>query len=560
MHTSSSFRRAGYASVPSILTAFVLSISQANAQAPQVLGGGFNYMCSLTATEGSVRCWGLKTQSGIDSNAPASKLPYPAMAVSGVVSLAAGRSVCALKNDGAVLCWGDNLYGGVGDAAFSNREILTPQIVNGIGPAIALGSGAFSDHVCAITAGFAAKCWGRGGSGQLGNGKFTNTNIPQDVIGLGPATAVAAGLDHSCAIGLEGGVKCWGFGGLIGDGSGSSRLAATQVLGLTAGVVQIGAGFQHTCALLAAGTIKCWGNAGLGRLGHGALTGGASPVDVLNVSGAVQIAVGGDYSCALLNTGSVRCWGSRQQALGDGIEWTSTNIPTPNAVTVVGLSGPAVSIGAGYRQACAVVASGVVECWGRDPNTGLSSAQEARATSHLGGYTIDTRLIMAEYRHGSLDYFFQTSRTFEKLLFKGAVPEFQPTGKSFLVFPAALTANTKPITRYYFDKVAKGGTRGSHFYTLVDGERSVLDGLNPSNATTAKLPQREGTDSFAYTPAVEGVGGSCAAGQVPVYRAFRGQKFVDDANHRFSTDLSLYNALVTSGWDGEGVKFCVSAP
>lgn len=537
------------------------TVDHVYAEAPQVLSGGFNYMCSLTATEGSVRCWGAKTQSGVPTNAAASSLPYPAVNVSGVVSLAGGgSSVCALRNDGFVLCWGDNLYGAVGDAAVGSRTFLTPQIVNGVGSAIAIGSGAFSDHACAITAGFAAKCWGRGGSGQLGNGKFINTNVPQDVAGLGAVGAVATGTDHSCAIGLDGGVKCWGFGGLIGDGTGSSRPAATQVSGLTSGVVQLGAGFQHTCALLAAGTVKCWGSATRGQLGHGAVTGGASPVDVLNVTGAVQIALGRDYSCALLSTGSVRCWGSRQQALGDGIEWTSSNIDTPNAVTVVGLTGPAIAIGAGHNYACAVVATGAVECWGRDPNSKLSSAQEARASAHLGDYAIDTRLIMAEYRHGSLDYFFQTSRFTEKLLFKGAVPEFQPTGKSFMVFPTAFTANTKPITRYYFDKVAKGGLRGSHFYTLVDSERALLDNANPSNAPTAKLPQREGSDSFAYTSALEGVGGSCAAGQVPVYRAFRGAKFMDDANHRFTSDLALYSALTASGWDGEGVKFCVSTP
>lgn len=545
----------------SMLLGSTLTIHQVHANSPQVLGGGFSYMCSLTATEGNVRCWGATTQSGVPTSAAASGLPYPALVVSGVVSLAGGgSSSCALRNDGMVLCWGDNLYGAVGDAAVGNRSILAPQIVNGIGSAIAIGSGAFSDHVCAISAGFAAKCWGRGGSGQLGNAKFTNTNIPQDVSGLGAVSAIATGADHSCAVGLDGGVKCWGFGGLIGDGTGSSRASATQVSGLTSGVVQIGAGFQHTCALLAAGTVKCWGNAVRGQLGHGALTGGASPVDVLNVAGAVQIVVGRDFSCALLNTGSVRCWGSRQQALGDGIEWTSSNIDTPNAVTVVGLTGPAVSIGASHNYACAVVVSGAVECWGRDPNSKLSFAQEARATAHLGGYAIDTRLIMAEYRHGSLDYFFQTSRFTEKLLFKGAVPEFQPSEKSYVVFPTGLTANTKPITRYYFDKVAKSGLRGSHFYTLVDSERALLDSLNPANATTAKLPQREGTDSFAYTPAIEGLGGSCAAGQVPVYRAFRGTKFIDDANHRFTSDLALYSALVTSGWDGEGVKFCVSAP
>ena len=48
-----------------------------------------------------------------------------------------------------------------------------------------------------------------------------------------------------------------------------------------------------------------------------------------------------------------------------------------------------------------------------------------------------------------------------------------------------------------------------------------------------------------------------AAGQVPVYRLFRGSKFPDDPNHRFTTSLAVYNQFVAQNWDGEGVAFCV---
>ncbi len=541
--------------------ATVLAPSAAHAEGEQVLSGGFNFMCSLDKTEGGVRCWGQKTQSGVPGTVTTSNLPYPAINITGVVTLAAGtRSVCALRNDGAVLCWGDNLYGAVGDANLGNRTILAPQIVSGLGGgAIAIGAGSWADHTCAITADFNARCWGRNSSGQLGNGNFITTHIPQAIANLGAVGAIATGTDHTCAITLAGAVKCWGFGGLNGDGTGNSRPAPTQVVGLTSGVRAVEAGFQHTCALLESGGIKCWGNNSFGQLGNGSLTGGLAPVDVVGITDAVNIAVGRDYSCARLVAGSVKCWGNRQQAGGgDGIEWTNANQRQSTPVTVIGLSQPAVSIAASHQYACAVVVSGAVECWGRHPTSALTSAQEARATAHLGGLTLDTRLIMAEYRHASLDYFFLTSRYFEKLLLKAVVPDFQVTGKSFFVYPTDLLAGTKPITRYYFDKVAKAELRGSHFYTLVDGERNVLNGLNPSNSDAPKLPYNEGVDSFAFTPLIEGLGGSCVSGLAPLYRAFRGARFPDDPNHRFTTDLALYNSLVTTGWDGEGVKMCVS--
>lgn len=134
------------------------------------------------------------------------------------------------------------------------------------------------------------------------------------------------------------------------------------------------------------------------------------------------------------------------------------------------------------------------------------------------------------------------------------------TGLSFPVFVGD-TAGRVGISRYYFDQVARGGARGSHFYTLVQAEKAALNALNPTNRTSPQLPYNEGIDSFAFAPAVEGVGGSCAVGQIPVHRLFRGNvKFPDDPNHRFTTSLAIYNQFVGLGWDGEGVKFCVPAP
>ncbi len=164
--------------------------------------------------------------------------------------------------------------------------------------------------------------------------------------------------------------------------------------------------------------------------------------------------------------------------------------------------------------------------------------------------------MMVEYRYAPLDYYFVTSRDTEKTILD-ATAGWARTGSSFTVL-ATGESGTKGITRYYFDKVARTGSRGSHFYTLVDAENASLTALNPTNVQKPLVPFSEGIDSYAYAPTVEGVGGSCAGGLVPVYRIFRGQsRFPDDPNHRFTTDLATYNSFVASGWDGEGVKFCV---
>ena len=185
-------------------------------------------------------------------------------------------------------------------------------------------------------------------------------------------------------------------------------------------------------------------------------------------------------------------------------------------------------------------------------------------TNKLATFTVPvsavspTTTTMVEYLYRPLNYFFITSRDSDKTLLDTAAG-WERTGMSFPVYTAA-TADAQAISRYYFDKVALRGSRGSHFYTLVSSEKAALAGLNPGNTQAPGLPYNEGIDSWAFLPAVEGVGGSCASGRNPVYRLFRGSaKFPDDPNHRFTTSLTTYNDYVRLGWDGEGVKFCVPA-
>ena len=163
---------------------------------------------------------------------------------------------------------------------------------------------------------------------------------------------------------------------------------------------------------------------------------------------------------------------------------------------------------------------------------------------------------MIEYFHEGLNYFFITSRSSDIALLD-ANREWIRTGSSISVFVNP-QPSTLGISRFYFDQVAKNKTRGSHFYTLVQDEKDALAALNPVNAAKPQLPYNEGIDSYAHPPLVEGVGGSCAAGTIPVYRLFRGQKyFADNPNHRFTTDVATYQFFLSFNWDGEGVKFCV---
>ena len=180
----------------------------------------------------------------------------------------------------------------------------------------------------------------------------------------------------------------------------------------------------------------------------------------------------------------------------------------------------------------------------------------AVSLSGFGSTNAPTTRTMTEYLYVPLQYYFITSRDDEKALLDAST-SFQRTGLQFKVF-ASPPQSAVGISRYFFDKAALNGARGTHFYTLLDSEKVLLAALNPDNVAAPLKPFNEGTDSFAYTPVGSGVSASCAAGLVPVFRVFRGNlRFPDDPNHRFTTSQTVYQAMVAAGWDDEGIKFCV---
>lgn len=538
------------------LVAALLVARPAAAETPPLISGGSNYNCALQRAEGSVLCWGDGAMVAGPLGGPM-RSPAAMPGLSRIVALGSGFAhQCVLDVTGRVQCWGDNTYGAVGNANTNLRSINVPQTVDGIvGGAIEVYGAPYGDHSCAISTSFTAYCWGRNQRGQLGTAAASFTTVPVAIAGLGPVGTLALGSEHTCAITLAGVMRCWGRNreGQLGNGGSTDSPAVVDTAGLGGPVRAIAAGYFHSCAVLEDGRVKCWGSNEYGELGNGGATGSGArstlPTDVLGISDAVDVVAGRYFSCALRASGGVRCWGDNTNAaLGNGS--VGGRLSTPADVT--GLSGPAIALTSGGFNPCAVLVTGAVQCWGYKFGT-----YSVRATD-LAGLGVDTTVPLAEFRHASLDYYFRTSRYQEKILL-GTAPAFAATAEAAIpVYASALQPGARGIWRYYFSQVARGGSRGSHFYTLVDSERTTLQGLNPGNADVPRLPQSEGIDSYAFLPVTEGVGGSCAAGQSPVYRMFRGNaRFPDDPNHRFTTSLATYNDAVAAGWDGEGVKFCV---
>jgi alpha-tubulin suppressor-like RCC1 family protein len=323
---------------------------------------GSTHTCGVSSA-GAALCFGDNSQMQLGTGTPISR-PLPAAVATletGVVEVSAGwRHSCARTSVGAAVCWGQNLYGQLGD-------LTGPRPVPGPVPGLSSGVTDIDvggDHSCAVTATGAALCWGANASGQLGDGTFVQRANPAPVEGLlSTVASIVSGQDHSCALRTTGGVKCWGSnaGGQLGNGgvAVTSNLPV-DVVGLTSGATALAAGRFHSCAVTATGAVRCWGSNGAGQLGDGSTVTRPIPVAVAGLPAtAVAVAAGDDHSCAVLANGSVHCWGASH--LGQIGPNALQNSPTAVAVPI---GAPAVSITAGSTHSCARLAGGGAACWG----------------------------------------------------------------------------------------------------------------------------------------------------------------------------------------------------
>jgi alpha-tubulin suppressor-like RCC1 family protein len=190
-------------------------------------------------------------------------------------------------------------------------------------------------------------------------------------------TPSTGGAPSTGGLNATGGTPSTG-GTMATGGSSSSTLVATAVA----------AGYSHACALVQDGTILCWGNNTDGELGNGATVDGTEiistvPVKVLNVSQAVSIATGDYHTCAVLSSGVVQCWGwNGEGELGNGKSGSSSRYSVPANVKVDGVNDltNVASVVGGATSTCAVLKDGSVKCWGDNSYNQLGNGNNNSTT------------------------------------------------------------------------------------------------------------------------------------------------------------------------------------
>jgi alpha-tubulin suppressor-like RCC1 family protein len=323
-----------------------------------------------------------------------------------------GYGYCAVLRSGGADCWGLNQNGQLGNGSKTNSD--KPVAVKGVGGADLLtGVTQIQPEIygfCAALSSGGAACWGQNIYGELGNGSmsgpdtcgvnsFPCSSIPVSVVGtagtgtLGGVAKLVGEGSSMCAVLTSGGADCWGYGnnGQLGDGSESDSAVPAPVQGVggsgsLAGVTSLtGINDNGTslCARVTSGAVDCWGDDSFGELGNGlaatVLNDSPTPVAVKGIGGtgtlndvASLVEVPGLTNCAILTSGGVDCWGyNGDSALGDPSASATSNVP----VRVVATSGKGsltgvTSLVSGNNSdtggnLCALLKSGGVDCWGQ---------------------------------------------------------------------------------------------------------------------------------------------------------------------------------------------------
>ncbi|HWZ89268.1 MAG TPA: hypothetical protein VNW92_10470, partial [Polyangiaceae bacterium] len=181
--------------------------------------------CALLESH-AVRCWGMAPlgYQGLDGvggeHTPAwagdIDLGGPARQIA-----VGGAHACALLERGTVRCWGP---GNDGQLGYGNEDAVGATNTPASAGDVAVGGkvtqiSAGDAHTCALLDTGAVRCWGAAGHGRLGYGNHSAIGDDEPPASAGDvpvgakAQQIVAGGDHTCALLEAGTVRCWGVGG-----------------------------------------------------------------------------------------------------------------------------------------------------------------------------------------------------------------------------------------------------------------------------------------------------------------------------------------------------------
>ncbi|MBU1537270.1 hypothetical protein KKF84_18275, partial [Myxococcota bacterium] len=376
--------------------------------------------CALDSSSG-LWCWGYGDNGNLGDGTLVGKVaPVRVLGPAGmgwmdnVIDFSVGQhSVCAVRTDGSVWCWGANWSGQLGDGGTTNSSV--PVRVRGPGGVGYLENvqrifnGVYS--FCALKTDETLWCWGNNGDTQgcLGiNSTAASAAYPSQVVGINGIGVLTEVKDLSLSrtgacggkaiIGASRALVTWGHcNSYQQNPTAFNYLYPVNVkdTGGAVNLVNVRSATNNSgaaCAVRTNGNVICWGS---GILGNNQPSGDYPfPVAVLNedasnyLSDVVEVSSGwllGTF-CARKSTGEVFCWGDNNFGqLGISTLDSPKLLPVPLAgPSGAGLMNDAASM----DNYCLVRTDGSAFCWCRDDNGILGDGTNTYGHSSSSGHDI----------------------------------------------------------------------------------------------------------------------------------------------------------------------------
>lgn len=368
-------------------------------QIKQIAAGNRHNVAILN--DGTVYAWGFNCtgqvgngKSGVHSDV---EVPVCVETIKNIVQVAAGNNFSlALAEDGTVYGWGCNTCSQLGGVD-TEKRYTTPIRIEGISDVNAIDAG--DNYSMALKKDGSVWTWGVNINGQLGNGRFTRSMVPiqvldpEDVTGfLSDIVHIEAGVRTVVVMKTDGTIRCWGDGeyGQIGKGVAMHGPGTTlpfksfdksDPTGYVTDVCGVAEGRCFTTILKKVNTVYSWGLNRHGEIGVGDykpelnpgventsdfMTTFPHPLKVMGLDDVVKITAGMNHTVALKKDGSVWTWGYNK-IMGNGVlgvgDTDGSNVP----ICVERLSDIR-DIITGFNHNFAISKDGTIWAWGNRNN------------------------------------------------------------------------------------------------------------------------------------------------------------------------------------------------
>lgn len=368
------------------------------------ISAGGNHTCAIMS--GAAYCWGYNSTGQLGNNSTTAMV-YPvavqttAMSAT-VTAVSAGYSHSCAVADGQVYCWGDGTYTELGNGG---GQSLVPVLAAGTLSSRTVTAVSAGSYTSCATGYTPAACWGRGTSGQVGNGASVNKALPTDVllneaacpdgsVRVGSDCSLSEDTDYYFRLGYSIGTwtapnSTWKKATTLARGSINPSLVSRTANSITVDWPTPAEPHDSYAQYTLQRSLSSDGSnpTTVGVTGNQTLT-DASGVPTVGFS---KVVAGLDHSCGIAD-GQVYCWGRNNYGqLGIGTTDTA-NHATPTLVpALAGMS--ATDITAGDSFSCAV-ADDAAYCWGYNNYGQLGSGDNAtystpNLVANQGGYTVE---------------------------------------------------------------------------------------------------------------------------------------------------------------------------